>query len=60
MRLRKQSLGTRNLVGARVGIITRLITAHRIHKAKRWKEHRIHSNRDAYRLGFRKAEKRHV
>jgi hypothetical protein len=38
-------------------IITRIIAAHHIRKAKHWKEQRIHSNRDAYRLGFRRAQK---
>jgi hypothetical protein len=42
-----------------MNLITRLIAAHHIRKAKRWKQQRIHSNRDAYRLGFRRAEKYH-
>lgn len=41
-------------------IITRLIAAHHIRKARRLREQRIHNNRDAYRLGFRRAEKYHV
>jgi hypothetical protein len=35
--------------------ITCLLAAHHIRKAKRWKAQRIHDNRTAYRLGFRKA-----
>ena len=41
-------------------VFDRLSAARRVRKAKRWKERRIHSNRDAYRLGFRQAAKRHV
>lgn len=40
-------------------LFARLIAAHHVRKARRWKEQRIHSNRDAYRLGFRRAN-RHV
>ena len=31
--------------------------ANSIRRTERWKEQRIHSNRDAYRLGFRRAQK---
>lgn len=41
-------------------VFARLSATRRAQKAKRWKERRIHSNRDAYRLGFRQAAKRHV
>lgn len=37
--------------------LARLIAAHHIRKAKRRKAQRIHSNRDAYRLGFRRTAK---
>lgn len=41
-------------------LITRLIAAHHIKQARHRKAQRIHNNRNAYRLGFRRATERHA